>query len=120
MRLRGTFILNYVDQFDKFGIFNRSDPDINGDANRDSVQDYQPDSAGKRKRRFARRREIVNLTSSENEYKKALDKQILEASHLMMNDIYDPRDMNLFLTYPIELPVLCKKTLETEELIKLA
>jgi len=38
----------------------------------------------------------------------------------MMNDIYDPRDMNLFLTYPIELPVLCKKTLETEELIKLA
>ena len=120
MRIRGTFVMNYVDQFDKYGTFNRSDPDVNGDEDRGDVGDYKPDSAGRRLVKKHRRRDMVNLTSYQTDYKVALDKQIAEASHLLMNDIYDPRNTNMFLSSPIELPILCKKTLETEELIKLA
>ena len=120
MRIRGTFVLNYVDQFDKFGLFNRSDPDINGHQNRDQVQELRPDSVGRRLSKKHKKREMVNLTSYQNDYKMALDKQIAEASHLMMNDRNDPRDTNMFLSSPLELPILCRKTLRTEELIKLA
>jgi len=63
MRIRGTFVMNYVDQFDKYGTFNRSDPDVNGDEDRGDVGDYKPDSAGRRLLKKHRRRDMVNLTS---------------------------------------------------------
>lgn len=45
-------------------MFNRSDPDINGDQNREQVESLKPDSAGKRLRRKNKKKESVYLTSS--------------------------------------------------------
>jgi len=36
IRARGTFVLNYVDPFDRVGYWNQSDPDQNGAQDRDS------------------------------------------------------------------------------------
>ena len=40
MRVRGTFVSNYVDQFDRFTQFNQSDASVNGDPDRDSVASF--------------------------------------------------------------------------------
>jgi len=40
IRARGTFIISYVDQFDKIGVYNITSPDNNGDKDRDSVEAY--------------------------------------------------------------------------------
>jgi len=40
IRTRGTFVVNYVDQFDRIGVYNATDPDNNGDENRDSVEEF--------------------------------------------------------------------------------
>lgn len=39
MRARGTFIINYVDQFDRIGVYNKTSPDVNGDEGRNDVED---------------------------------------------------------------------------------
>jgi len=39
---------------------------------------------------------------------------------LLMENQKDPRDINMFLTNPIELPDICKKYLAKGELVKLA
>ena len=40
MRARGTFVSNYVDQFDRTEPFNLTDPNVYGDENRDSAPDF--------------------------------------------------------------------------------
>ena len=43
IRARGTFVLNYIDQFDRVGYWNQSDPDINGAPNREEEEEFLPD-----------------------------------------------------------------------------
>lgn len=65
------------------------------------------------------KREDIDLTSMQNEIKVKRDQAIAETNHLLGTDKTDPRPMNMFLSAAIELPILCKRTLQTEELIKL-
>lgn len=40
--------MNYVDHFDRFGIYNRSDPNVMGASDRDDPNNKSFDTAGKR------------------------------------------------------------------------
>lgn len=59
------------------------------------------------------------MKTSDKEIKKKVDKLLAEAINLMGNDV-DPRSINIFNSKKLELPVLCKKTLSEEEILKMS
>jgi len=63
--------------------------------------------------------ELSDLGAHTKDVKKATDKYLAEAIKLMGNG-RDIRRINIFNTKKLELPVLCKKTLDEEEMVKMS